>query len=80
MSKDKEEPAFPGLREPRMEESYPSWMSFFQGGLTKREWFAGMALMGMHAINRYDKGLATPEQRANICFIDADAMIEASKK
>ena len=48
--------------------------------LTKREWFAGMALMGMHARDSYDEGLKTPKQRAHICFIDADAMIEASKK
>lgn len=50
------------------------------GGLTKREWFAGMALMGMHARDSYDEGLQTPEQRANICFIDADAMIKKGKK
>lgn len=67
-----DEPAFPS---DCLEDDWEKY-----GGLTKREWFAGMALMGMHARNSYDSGLDTPEKRASICFIDADAMLKESEK
>lgn len=49
-------------------------------GMSLRDWFAGQALAGMHARDSYDKGLATPEQRATVAFIDADTMIAERKK
>jgi hypothetical protein len=48
----------------------------FSLGLTKREYFAGMALQGMMSRDSYDKGQATPEQRAKLALIEADALLE----
>lgn len=45
-------------------------------GLTKREWFAGMALQGVLAGR---KGIMITVQIAEQSFEIADAMIEASK-
>lgn len=45
-----------------------------------RDWFAGQVLAGMHARDSYDKGLATPRQRAAIAYKDADAMLAARGK
>jgi hypothetical protein len=50
-----------------------------QHDLRLRDWFAGQALTGMHARDEYDEGLATPQQRAKLAYIDADAMLEARK-
>lgn len=46
-------------------------------GLTKREWFAGMALSGIMA-NAYLRD--TVGERARVAFILADEMIKESKK
>jgi len=48
-------------------------------GMSLRDWFAGQVLTGMHARDEYDEGLATPQQRARLAYIDADAMLEARK-
>jgi hypothetical protein len=50
-----------------------------QGGLTKREWFAGMALSGatVHAYNQTENDQAI---LAKIAFGIADAMIKAGKE
>jgi len=70
MSKDNSGPAFP---------TFPNWQSgdyAVRGGLTKREWFAGMALMGYCAT----KLQISSENVAKWCFDDADAMIAESNR
>jgi hypothetical protein len=62
----------------------PDWNGSWAGsdifkGMSLRDWFAGQALTGMHARDAHDEGLATPQQRARLAYIDADAMIEARK-
>jgi hypothetical protein len=49
-------------------------------GMTLRDAFALAALAGMHARDDYDEGLATPEQRAHIAYVDADAMLKEREK
>lgn len=49
-------------------------------GMTLRDWFAGQALAGMHARDTFDIGMATPEQRAALAYIDADAMLAERAK
>lgn len=66
----KYEPAFP------TEQAWSNNQgSSILGGLTKREWFAGMSLMGLRASGSCEAstvvGLAA--------YCDADAMIEAGK-
>jgi hypothetical protein len=46
-------------------------------GWDLRDYFAGQALAGMHARDSFDDGQASPEQRARLAYIDADAMIAA---
>ncbi len=46
-------------------------------GMSLLDYFAGQALAGIHARDCFDEGLATPEQRAGIAYIDAMAMLEA---
>lgn len=47
-------------------------------GLTKREWFAGMALMGL--CSRESTGSQLQDNSAQLAFMYADAMIEESQK
>ena len=42
-----------------------------------RDRFAIAVLQGMHARDSYDEGLSTPEKRARLAWIDADAMMKA---
>ena len=49
-------------------------------GMSLRDWFAGMALSGMAARDVFDEGQATPQQRARLAYIDADAMLDESEK
>jgi hypothetical protein len=49
-------------------------------GLTLRDYFAAAALMGMHARDTFDPGQATPQKRAHLCYIDADAMLKEREK
>ena len=44
---------------------------------TLRDQFAMAALCGMHANPHFDEGLASPEQRSHVAYIDADAMMKA---
>jgi hypothetical protein len=50
-----------------------------QGGLTKREWFAGMMLVSGKIPNDKAQPVST-QAVARICFEMADAMIEEAKK
>ena len=68
MSKDNTGgPAFP------MQYEDGAW----QLGMTLRDYFAAKALQGFAARDVFDPGLATPEQRAKLAYIDADAMLKA---
>ena len=60
--------------------AFPWMYTEGHGGMSLRDWFARMALCGMHARVSYDEGLAKPEQRAHIAFIDADAMLKERDK
>lgn len=51
-------------------------------GLTKREWFAGMALQGMGAMQQsmfVNQNQERISERAKQAFAQADAMIEAGE-
>jgi hypothetical protein len=55
----------------------------YEAGLTKREYFAGMALQGLLARgeSRYEKGTPAKEEwYARVAFQCADAMLEAGKE
>lgn len=45
-----------------------------------RDWFAGMIMCGLEMRADYDAGLKTPEQRAHIAYVDADAMLKERSK
>jgi len=45
-----------------------------------RDRFAAAALSGMHAKNNYHAGISTPQERARLAYIDADAMMEEREK
>jgi hypothetical protein len=45
-----------------------------------RDRFAAAALTGMHVKNNYHSGISTPQERARLAFIDADAMMEEREK
>lgn len=71
----KDKSAFPGLREPRINESFPSWMSFFKPGMTLRQWYAGMALQGLAANIEFSLEAANAERMASSAFDLADSML-----
>lgn len=87
-----DEPAFGGLQFGEVGVSYPSWMRHFVPGLTKREWFAGMALQGWlasmpeEALSEYDRdgmqrAFAQHQKKvAEACFGYADAFIAHEEK
>ena len=47
---------------------------------TLRDRFAMAALFGMNARDMFDSGQATPEQRARLAYIEADAMLKERAK
>lgn len=49
-------------------------------GMTLRDYFAGQAIMGMQARDMYDSGQDTPEKRASLAYIEADAMLKAREQ
>jgi len=49
-------------------------------GMTLRDYFAGQVLEGMHARDTYDPAQKTPQQRAALAYLDADAMIAERAK
>ena len=93
MSDRKDEPAFPGKHTEWIEveqgwnQGQKTWRSeekeVYHSGLTKREWFAGMALQGHLAwcgMLHDNKGDLKENERAKLAFQHADAMIDESKK
>lgn len=75
--KHNNEPAFGGTHQEEPE------ITLFSSGLTKREWFAGMALSGtlariggMHFLDKE----TTTESLTKEMFQIADSMIDSSKK
>jgi hypothetical protein len=73
------ESAFPQI-EPIMEKRELGYYKIgekVQAGLTKREWFAGMALQGIWANGIK---LENYETTSKVAFRQADAMIEVSKE
>lgn len=48
--------------------------------MTMRDLFAAFALAGMNSQSVFNSGLARPEQRAKLAYIEADAMIEARRQ
>jgi hypothetical protein len=46
-------------------------------GMTLRDYFAAKAIQGMNARDTYDAGQSSPEQRAKLAYIEADAMLKA---
>ena len=45
--------------------------------MTLRDYFAAKAMQGFAARDVFDSGLATPEQRVKLAYIEADAMLKA---
>lgn len=48
-----------------------------QRGMSLRDYFAAQVMAGMAARDSFDPGQATPQQRAALAYIEADAMLEA---
>lgn len=46
-------------------------------GITDRDYFAAKAMQGMCSRDALDPGQATPQQRARLAYIEADAMMAA---
>lgn len=65
------------MTEDRPEYAFPvsSIDGYTQSGMTLRDYFAAKVMQGMHSRDSYDSGHATPEQRAKLAYIDADAML-----
>lgn len=49
----------------------------YEKGMTLRDYFAAKAMQGMNARDGFDAGQASPEQRAKLAYIEADAMLKA---
>ena len=54
--------------------AFPDWT---KDGMTLRDYFAAKVMQGFAARDSHDAGLATPQQRAKLAYIDADAMLKA---
>ena len=62
---------------------YTEWMvktGGFARDMTLRDHYAGLVLQGFAARDTHDAGLVTPEQRAKLAYIDADAMLKERNK
>lgn len=44
-------------------------------GMSLRDYFAAKVMQGMHGRDTYDEGQSTPQQRAHLAYLDADAML-----
>lgn len=61
--------------------AFPHYVEGLVNGLTKREWFAGMALQVIaRNISIHDFDLLLPKELAEGAFNIADAMIERRKR
>lgn len=63
-------PAFPGPDQTEKRKN-------IHEGMTLRDYFAAKAMQGMMTRDGFDPGQATPEQRATLAYIEADAMLKA---
>lgn len=65
-------------------ENYPSGSKAISSGLTKREWYAGLAMMGLlansHIAQKAEIRDKTVSDLARWSVEDADALIEALNK
>ena len=81
--KIKDEPAFPVMEDvERFDEDQGKWVPHLvpQGGLTKREWFAGMAMQGMLALGPIEgQEDCSIQGQARHAYRLADAMIREGK-
>jgi hypothetical protein len=57
----------------------PAFPTAETDGLSIRDYFAAKVMQGFASRDVHDSGLRTPEQRAKLAYIDADAMMEARK-
>ena len=73
MTKNDGGPAFASVERQKVGEIEYQYVQ--NPGMSLRDYFAGQALAGMHGRDSFDSGQATPEQRASLAYIDADAMI-----
>jgi hypothetical protein len=48
--------------------------------MTMRDHYAGLAMQGFAARDTHDAGLASPEQRAKLAYMIADAMLKERVK
>ena len=46
-------------------------------GMSLRDWFAGQVIAAMASRDTYDPGQDTPEKRARLAYIEADAMLKS---
>lgn len=70
-------PAFPQAEYGATEGTMGSWDYFlksFTGGMTLRDWMAGMALQGMLSS---ETGVTMPSEYAELAYKIADAMLKA---
>lgn len=67
----------------KIAKDYTDWMvktGGFARDMTMRDHYAGLVLQGFAARDMHDAGLVTPEQRAKLAYIDADAMLKERAK
>lgn len=77
--KDTSGPAFPRTK---IVNDFPrgSWEGPIDYGITKREYYAAMAMMGMMSRDIYDEGQNTPAKRSRLAYIEADSMLKEGSK
>lgn len=64
--------AFPSV------ETHPSFdMPMHHFGMSLRDWFAGQVVAAFASRDAFDPGHKTPQQRAKLAYIEADAMLAA---
>ena len=71
----KDEPAFPCMLESVNLDSQGGSVEIPMSGLTKREWFAGMAMQGMLTTLDWDAAKCMPTNIAQNAYKMADAMV-----
>lgn len=59
-----------------MTPAFPTAMNQTEG-MTLRDYFAAKVIQGMAARDMFDPSQVTPEQRAKLAYLEADAMLRA---